>query len=427
MDSREQSSGGERSKGRQAISAAERRAALSLGLIFGLRMIGLFMILPVFALYAHKLEGFTPALMGLAIGAYGLTQALFQIPFGLLSDRLGRKRVIVAGLLIFAAGSVVAALSDSIYGVIAGRALQGTGAIAAAIMALLADLTRPAVRTRAMAILGGSVGMSFTLALVLGPVFNGWIGVPGIFWLTGALALLAILVTRFVVPDPAVSSFHQDTEPVPAQFRQVVTDGQLLRLDYGIFALHLLITANFVALPLLLRDTLQIPSEHHWWLYLPVLLLSVAIMLPLVFAAERRAMVRQVFLAAIVLMGLAEAGLALFHQQTSQVALLLLIFFTGFNLMEATLPSLVSRMAPPQSKGTAMGIYSSSQFLGAFAGGAVGGWLLGVSGISGVFSGGALVTVLWLAVASGMRAPDRAGETVPPAREFTQEQADETA
>ncbi len=379
---------------------------MSLGLIFGLRMIGLFMILPVFSLYAHHLDGFTPTLMGLAIGAYGLTQAAFQIPFGLLSDRIGRKRVIVIGLLIFAVGSVVAALSDSIYGVIAGRALQGTGAIAAAIMALLADLTRHTVRTKAMAILGGSVGMSFTLALVLGPVFNGWIGVPGIFWMTGVLALLAILVTRFIVPNPAVSHFHRDTEPVPAQFRQVFANPQLLRLDFGIFTLHMLITANFVVLPLLLQDTLQLPSPHHWWLYLPVLLLSVVVMLPVIFVAERRKIIKPVFLSAIVLMGFAEAGLLLFHQHIAEVAVLLFLFFTGFNLMEATLPSLVSRMAPAQSKGTAMGIYSSSQFLGAFVGGAAGGWLLGLYDISGVFTGCALMTLLWLLVASGMQSPD---------------------
>ena len=392
--------------GDHRISAVERRAAMSLGLIFGLRMIGLFMILPVFSLYAHHLDGFTPTLMGLAIGAYGLTQAAFQIPFGLLSDRIGRKRVIIIGLLIFAVGSVVAAMSNSIYGVIAGRALQGTGAIAAAIMALLADLTRHTVRTKAMAILGGSVGMSFTLALVLGPVFNGWIGVPGIFWMTGGLALLAILVTRFVVPNPATSHFHRDTEPVPAQFRQVFTNPQLLRLDFGIFTLHMLITANFVVLPLLLQDTLQIPSPHHWWLYLPVLLLSVVVMLPVIFIAERRAIVKPVFLGAIVLMGTSEAGLFLFHQQIAQVAVLLFLFFTGFNLMEATLPSLVSRMAPAESKGTAMGLYSSSQFLGAFVGGAVGGWLLGRYDIGGVFAGCALMTLLWLTIASGMRSPD---------------------
>jgi len=397
-----------RRQGGDRITAAERRAALSLGSIFGLRMIGLFMILPVFSLYAHRLEGYSPALMGVAIGAYGLTQAIFQIPFGLLSDRLGRKRIIYVGLAIFALGGVVAAQSDSIYGVIAGRALQGTGAIAAAVMALLADLTRHRVRTKAMAILGGSVGMSFTVALVLGPALNDSIGVPGIFWLTALLALLAIGVTRFVVPDPVESHFHVDSEPVPSQVSRVITDPQLLRLDFGVFTLHVLITANFVVLPLLLRDTLQLPSPHHWWLYLPVLLLSVVAMLPIIFVAERRNLVKPVFLGAILLMGVAETGLLVLHQQIYQVATLLFIFFTGFNLMEATLPSLISRMAPPESKGTAMGIFSSSQFLGAFVGGAAGGWLLGIFDIGAVFAGCASMTLLWFAVASGMQTPEAA-------------------
>ncbi len=385
-----------------SLTSTERRAAASLGSIFGLRMIGLFMILPVFSLYAHKLEGFTPALMGLAIGAYGLTQAAFQIPFGLLSDRIGRKRVIYIGLTIFAVGSVVAALSDSIYGVIAGRALQGAGAIAAAIMALLADLTRHTVRTKAMAILGGSIGLSFTCALILGPVLNNWIGVTGIFWLTGILALLAIGLTCYVVPNPRGSHFHQDTDPVPAQFLRVFADLQLLRLNFGIFTLHLLITANFVVLPLLLQDTLKLPSSQHAWLYLPVLLLSVTVMLPIMFFAERRKLVKPLFLAAITLICLAEAGLFLFHQQIASVAILLFVFFTGFNTMEATLPSLVSKIAPADCKGSAMGIYSSSQFVGAFTGGAAGGWLLGVFDISAVFAGCALMTFLWLVVATGM-------------------------
>jgi len=387
------------------ISSLERRAATSLGGIFGLRMLGLFMILPVFSLYAHKLTGFTPILMGLAIGAYGLTQAFLQIPFGLLSDRIGRKKVIIIGLLIFAAGSILAAVSDSIYGVIAGRALQGAGAIAAAIMALLADLTRLETRTKAMAILGGSIGMSFTLALLLGPILNGWIGVPGIFWLTSVLALIGILVVIYIVPNPEESHFHADTEPVLSQFGKILTNPQLLRLDFGIFSLHLLITATFVALPLLLRDTLHIPAPHHWWIYLPVLMLAVLAMFPFIIIAERYNKTKLVFLGAIVTMILSEFGLSLFHQQVIQVVILLFLFFAGFNLMEATLPSLISKLAPPNSKGTAMGAYSSSQFLGAFVGGTAGGWLLGHFGPPGVFAGAAFVALIWLLVASGMKAP----------------------
>jgi len=387
------------------ILPIERRAAASLGGIFALRMLGLFMILPVFSLYAHHLRGFTPMLTGLAIGAYGLTQAFLQIPFGLLSDRIGRKQVIVIGLLIFAAGSVVAAVSDSIYGVIAGRALQGAGAIAAAIMALLADLTRVETRTKAMAILGGSIGMSFTLALLLGPLLNGWIGVPGIFWLTAVLALIGILIILYIVPNPVESHFHTDAEPVLSQFGKILSDTQLLRLDFGIFSLHFIITASFVALPLLLRDTLQMPAEHHWWVYLPVLLLGVATMFPFIILAERRGHVKGVFLGAIITMVFAEAGLSLFHQHIYQVSILLYLFFTGFNLMEATLPSLISKLAPANSKGTAMGAYSSSQFLGAFAGGGMGGWLLGQYGVGGVFSGCAAIALIWLLLATGMQPP----------------------
>ena len=387
------------------LTAIERRAAASLGAVFSLRMLGLFMILPVFSLYAERLDGVTPTLTGVAIGAYGLTQALLQIPFGMLSDRIGRKRVIIGGLLIFAAGSVVAALSGSIWGVIAGRALQGAGAIAAAVMALMADLTQEEHRARAMAIFGGSIGMSFTLALVLGPVLNGWIGVSGIFWLTGGLALSGILMTRYWVPRPLVSTFHRDAEPVPSQFRRVLADPQLLRLDFGILVMHLLITATFVALPLVLRDVAGMAQEHHWWVYLPVLLLSVVTMFPFLVLSERRGRTKEVFLGAIALLALAEFALAGFHADLAQIVPLLFLFFLAFNILEASLPSLVSKLAPAGSKGTALGVYSTSQFLGAFLGGGLGGWLLGAYGPGGVFALCGAAVTLWLLIASGMRRP----------------------
>jgi MFS family permease len=383
----------------------ERRAALSLAGIFSLRMLGMFMILPVFALYADRIDGATPVLMGLAIGIYGMTQALLQIPFGLLSDRWGRKPVIAAGLLLFALGSVVAALSDSIYGVIAGRALQGSGAIAAAVMALAADLTREEQRTKAMAIIGISIGMSFSLALVAGPVLDHWLGLAGIFWLTAVLACLGIAVLYLVVPQPAISRLHRDAEPVPAQFLSVLRDGQLLRLDFGILSLHMILTASFTVLPLILRDTLELPSGRHWHVYLPVLVLSVVAMVPFIILAERRRRMKQVFLGAILVVALAQFGLAVWHASLFSVALLLFLFYVGFNLLEATLPSLISKMAPPDSKGTAMGFYSSSQFFGAFLGGVLGGWLQGRAGLAGVlvFCGGA--ALVWLVVAASMRSP----------------------
>jgi len=391
------------------ISRDELKAAFSLGGIFGLRMLGLFMILPVFTLYAEKLQGNTHLLAGIAIGAYGLTQAVLQIPFGMLSDRIGRKPVIIGGLLIFALGSIIAASADSIYGVIAGRAMQGMGAIAAAVTALLADLTRERHRTKAMAIFGGAIGMSFTLALVLGPVLNNHIGVPGIFWLTAGLAIAAIAVTRFVVPQPRESHFHRDVEPIPALFGRVLRNRDLLRLDFGILSLHLLITASFVTLPLVLRDTVGMAAAQHWQLYLPVLLLSVATSLPFVYLADKRQQSKPLFLLAIGLIGLAELGLAGFHDSLWQITPLLFLFFSAFNLLEALLPALVSRTAPQGSRGTAMGVYNSSQFLGAFLGGAIGGAVFGRYGAGGVFAGGATLAFLWLAVAAGMKVPARRG------------------
>lgn len=383
----------------------ERRAALSLAGIFSLRMLGMFMILPIFALYAPELEGSTPTLMGLAIGAYGMTQAILQIPFGLLSDRFGRKPVIAAGLLLFALGSVVAALSTSIYGVILGRAIQGSGAIAAAVMALAADLTREEQRTKAMAIIGMSIGFSFSLALVAGPVLDHWFGLSGIFWLTAVLACLGIAVLYLVVPQPQVSRLHRDAEPVPAQFLSVLKDVQLLRLNFGIFTLHMILTATFTVLPLILRDALGMPSAAHWHLYLPVMLLSVAAMVPFIILAERRRRMKQVFLGAILAVAMAEFGMAFWHVNFTAVALLLFLFYAGFNLLEATLPSLISKMAPPDSKGTAMGFYSSSQFLGAFIGGVAGGWLQGRYGVGGVLAFGGAAALTWLVLAASMRSP----------------------
>ena len=382
----------------------ERQTALWLASVFSLRMLGLFMILPVFALYAEHLRGNTPALAGLAIGIYGFSQALFQIPFGFLSDRYGRKRMIYLGLLIFALGSVVAALADSIWAVILGRALQGGGAVSAAVMALAADLTREEHRIKVMAFIGITIGLSFAVSMIMGPVLNGWIGVPGIFWLTGLFALLGMAVVRFQVPDPAVSRIHRDAEPVASQFGRVLFDGQLLRLNFGIFTLHLLLTATFVAVPLALRDA-GLASGKHWEVYLPALLFSMAAMVPFIIVAEKQHRLKPVFLGAILLLALTEFGLLTLHDSVLEISLLMLAFFTGFNLLEATLPSLIAKMAPPDAKGTAMGVYSSSQFLGAFAGGALGGLLHGWVGLQGVFAFATLGALAWLLVAWTMRNP----------------------
>jgi MFS family permease len=387
------------------MSRTELRSALSLSSVYALRMLGLFMIFPVFALYATDLEGVTPALTGLAIGAYGLTQALLQIPAGLLSDRVGRKPVIIGGLLVFAGGSLVAALADSIYVVILGRALQGTGAIAAAVMALTADLTREEHRIKAMALIGMSIGLAFAASLILGPLLNEWIGVPGIFWLTAVLALAGILVVVFIVPRPLETRMHREAEAVPAQFTRILRHRDLLRLDVGILVLHTIMTASFVVMPLILRDQAAVPAADHWMVYLSVLVCSVLAMLPFIILAGRKGQTKTVFVFAIAVLGLAELGLYLVPLTLVNVVVLLFVFFTAFNLLEAMLPSLVARVAPVDCRGTAMGFYSSAQFLGAFLGGTLGGVLQGMYGLQAIFLGGALLVLVWLVVAASMTAP----------------------
>ncbi|MGD2056491.1 MAG: MFS transporter [Gammaproteobacteria bacterium] len=387
------------------MSRDELGAALSLSGVYATRMLGLFMILPVFALYAETLRGVTPALTGLAIGVYGITQALLQIPAGMLSDRIGRKRVIIGGLLVFALGSVVAAQAESIHMIILGRALQGAGAIAAAIMALVADLTREEHRIKAMALIGMSIGLSFATALILGPVLNAWIGVPGIFWVTAVLGLGAILIVTFVVPNPRVLRMHHEAEAIPAQFGRVLRDGELLRLDFGILALHAILTASFVVMPLVLRDEAGLASNRHWEVYLPVLVCSVLAMVPFILLAERRGHIKAVLLGAIAVLGLSEFGLYLLSPTLITVVILLFVFFTAFNLLESMLPSLISRVAPLDCRGTAMGFYSSSQFFGAFLGGSLGGLAQGWFGLHGVFVLTALIALLWLVLAQSMKPP----------------------
>lgn len=390
---------------RVAMTLVERRAAASLGGIYALRMFGLFMILPVFALYAERLHGVTPLLAGLAISIYGLTQGLLQIPLGMLSDRVGRKPVILAGLAVFAIGSVVAAQADTIQGVILGRALQGGGAIAAAVMALAADLTREEHRTRIMAVIGASIGLAFVLAMVAGPVLSVWIGVDGLFWMTAVLALCGMAAVVLVVPTPVRSELHRDTQTVPRQIRAVIGDGQLLRLDTGIFSLHLILTAGFVVLPLALRDSAGLDPTRHWQLYLSVLLISVLAMIPLILQAERKGRMKQMFVLAVAVLALSQGLLAVSLHSLWSIVAALVVFFTAFNFLEASLPSLISRVAPADSKGTAMGVYSSSQFLGAFVGGTMGGWLHGELGPSGVFWFCTVVALGWLLFAASMRAP----------------------
>ena len=387
------------------MTPLERRSAVGLAAIFAMRMLGLFMILPVFALYAHDLAGATPLLVGLAIGAYGLTQAIFQIPFGLASDRIGRKPVIYAGLVIFAMGSVVAATADSISGVIIGRALQGSGAIAAATIALAADLTRESVRTRAMAAIGISVALSFAAALVVGPLLGDAIGVGGIFWLTAGLALLGMLVLAIIVPTPDRSRVHRDAEPVLSQMGAVLRNGTLLRLDAGIFLLHLSMVSLFVVLPLSLAEAGLAPAAH-WKLYLPVVLLAIVLMVPFILLAERGKHVKAVLIGAALSLTAAMLGLVEVEHSIWALGALLVVMFTVFNLLEAVLPSLVSKAARAGDKGTATGVFSSSQFIGAFLGGLLGGYAHESFGPDAVYLLGAAAALIWLGVVATLRPPE---------------------
>ncbi|MCG6970380.1 MAG: MFS transporter [Gammaproteobacteria bacterium] len=387
------------------LTTSEKKAVFSLAGIYALRMMGLFMILPVFSLYADRLDGATPTLIGLAIGIYGLTQALLQIPYGMVSDHIGRKPVIITGLVLFACGSVVAAMSGSITGVIIGRALQGAGAIAATVMALTADLTREENRLGAMAIIGISIGVAFSLSLVLGPIFNNWIGVDGIFWLTGVLALAAVVLVKWVVPNPVSSTFHRDAMTAPEQIRNVLKSAQLLRLNFGVFILHLMLTATFVVVPLALRDYAALAPAKHWEVYLPVMLVSLATMVPFVIIAEKKRRIKQVFGAAILTLAIAQLVFMMEHHSLPGIVFSLFMFFIAFNVLEATLPSLVAKICSPDQKGTAMGMFSSSQFMGAFFGGMCGGWVYGQFGIQSVFGFCAALAVIWFMVAATMQNP----------------------
>ncbi|MFO8045816.1 MAG: MFS transporter [Halomonas sp.] len=383
---------------------SERRAITGLASLYATRMLGLFMVLPVLALYADDLAGATPLLVGLALGVYGLTQALLQIPFGALSDRIGRKPVIAFGLLLFMLGSVVAANADTIGGVIVGRSLQGSGAVAAAIMALLADQTREQVRTAAMATIGLSIGVAFALAMVLGPWLAARFGLSSVFWFTAGLAVLGLAVLWKLVPPAPRRLQHRDVGIARSQLAATLGRHELLRLDLSIFALHLILMAIFVAVPFRLLEA-GIAVERHGLTYLGVMLLAFAGMVPLVILAEKRRQMKAMCLLAIGAITLSLGGLAGLEGSLWGLLGWLLLFFIAFNLLEATLPSMLSKLAPAGAKGTAMGVYSTSQFLGAFLGGVLGGFLAQQWGLAAVFIGCGLLGVVWLALMAGMTPP----------------------
>lgn len=390
------------------MTATERRASVSLASIFALRMLGLFLVLPVFALEAAKYPGGDdPARVGLAMGIYGLTQGLLQIPFGIASDWWGRKRVIISGLVIFALGSFIAAWAPDLHWLIAGRSLQGAGAISAAVTALLADSTRDEVRTKAMAMVGGSIALMFALSLVAAPLLGGLIGLHGLFALTGSLALAGIAVVVWWVPPEPLEHANRSRGSVA----EVLKDTALLRLDFGVFVLHAVQLAMWVAIPALLVGA-GLDKASHWQVYLPAVLASFVVMGMTLFPLEKRGYLRAVFLGSVGLIGLVQLGLlwaASAALSLGLLAALLFLFFCGFNVLEATQPSLASRVAPAHARGAALGVYNTLQSLGFFAGGAVGGWITKTHGAEGLFVVCGGLMLLWLLVAWPMRAPSRHG------------------
>ncbi|MEF8713565.1 MAG: MFS transporter [Accumulibacter sp.] len=384
------------------MSSQEKRTGISLAAVFALRMLGLFLILPVFSIYARELpSGNDMALVGIALGAYGLTQACLQIAFGAASDRFGRKPVIVFGLLLFVAGSFVATVANDIHGIIAGRVLQGAGAISAAVTALAADLTREQHLTKVMAMIGSSIGLVFAISMVGAPLLYVSVGMPGIFALTGILALLAVVVVLKVVPAaPKVPR-----QPVWQSFVEVLTNRQLLRLNFGVFALHMMLTSMWVLLPVKLISTGGLPVAEHWKVYLPALLISFVIMVPAIILAERFARMKLIFNAAIVLLLAVQMGFGLLAGGLYGLAFWLTLFFVAFNILEATQPSLISRIAPPHAKGAALGVYNTTQSMGLFLGGLIGGILAKYAGAGAVWLAGAVLSFVWLLLGLTMSMP----------------------
>lgn len=384
------------------LNRIEKKAAFSLASVFGVRMLGLFMILPVFAIYGEQLAGYSPLWLGIAIGAYGLTQALLQIPMGILSDKYGRKPVILAGLVVFLIGSIVAALSTSIYGVVLGRAIQGMGAIASAILALAADLSREEQRPKVMATIGMFIGLSFTFAMILGPIVADAFGLSGLFWFTGFLTIIAMFMIQFMVPYSVSKAPRGDIVALPEQIAKLIRNPQLARLNLGVFILHMALTACFVTLPKQFVAS-GLALESHWQIYLPTLLGSFFLMVPFMIIAMKKQQEKPMFSAAVALLTLALFLLWLLPAGFWSLVLSVVLFFTAFNYLEATMPSILSRLAPAGVKGSVMGIYSSSQFLGAFVGGIVGGFVASIYGEQSIFLVMALVSFIWLILSFGMQ------------------------
>lgn len=386
------------------MTPGELRATWGLGTVFSLRMLGMFMVLPVLTTYGMTLQGASESLIGIAIGIYGLMQAVFQIPFGLMSDRVGRKPLIVGGLLIFTLGSVIAALSDSIWGIILGRALQGSGAISAAVMALLSDLTREQNRTKAMAFIGVSFGVTFAIAMVVGPIVTHAFGLQALFWGIAALALVGIVITLTMIPAAPSHVLNRESAIVRGGFRKVLANSRLLKLNFGIMSLHILLMSSFVALPRVMEQAGLAPQDH-WKVYLITMLVSFAGVVPFIIYAELKRRMIRVFIACILILIVAELVLWSAENQLWRIIFGIQLFFLAFNVMEALLPSLISKESPAGYKGTAMGVYSTTQFLGVAIGGSLGGGLFDLYGTAAVFAVGAGIAALWLLVGFTMQEP----------------------
>ncbi len=384
----------------ERFKASERKSVVSLAAVLALRLIGLFMILPVLALHADDFRGSTPILIGIALGIYGLTQALLQVPFGAASDRWGRKPMLVLGLVIFVIGSIVAAESTTIFGVIAGRALQGSGAIAAVVLAFVGDLTRESQRTKAMAIIGVSIGTAFTLALILGPSLNYIAGLRGLFWLAALMAIVGLILVWKVVPPSSVPSKSGSTDHLYANLKNALADRKLFRLYSGTLAIHAAMTSLFLAFPIELVEVTGLARTSTWKVYAPVFILSFVMMMPLIRISSKKERSRPVMFCAALLLVIALAGLTAGSESSSFLLLVvsLWLFFVGFNTLEAIFPSTTVSAADSSMRGMVMGVFNTCTFAGAFVGGVIGGIVYGGFGATGVFLAAGIVILLWISI-----------------------------
>lgn len=389
---------------KESMNSAEKRALVGLASLYAFRMVGLFMVLPVMMTYGMALNGATAAMLGLALGAYGITQSVFQIPLGWLSDRVGRKPVIAGGLLMFAFGSLIAAMADNVTLLILGRILQGSGAIASSTMALLTDLTREQFRTQALAAVGVTIGLSFTLSMMIGPWIALVWGFSGIFWLSAILSIFGLGVLFLLVPNPETDSAHLANGHFFRDAARVLRNQDLLRLDFGIFVLHMGLMATFIVVPItLLADGLS--EQYHGWLYVPVMIVAFLMMVPFMIVAEKKKLIVQVFSGAVALMLLVQGMFYLAPSGWVITGVLLTLYFMAFNYLEAAMPSLLSRLVPLEVKGTAMGVFNTAQFMGAALGGVIGGMLYQSFGTQGVYLATGLILAFWLWLSLGQRMP----------------------